>query len=462
VAREPRSAVPNARAFDKDCHLHDLDLWGGLECTVNRVGDSVFDQIAMSGHEQRINDLDRVAALGLRKLRYPAIWERIERHGVCDWTWQDVRMDRLAGLGIDPVLHLLHHGSGPFGVSLLDRDFPERFARFARQVAERYPWVTSFVPINEPVTTARFSTLYGLWYPHLRDTNAFFRAAWNQTRAIRLGMRAIRNVTPNATCILTDDYGRVHSTLRLRHQADFDNTRRWIALDLLFGRVTPDHPLWPHLRHAGIATRALLEMTADPLENAVIGIDYYLTSERFLDHRLEPYPLWSHGGNGSDTYADIEAVRVRAEGIDGVESLLTEVWQRYGRPVAVTEAFLGAPRHDQVRWMQTIWDASLAAREAGAPVQSVTSWSLLGSYEWDSLVTRRNGTYEPGACDLSAPGHPETDLAAWIRATVASQPQPVSLPGWWETDTRFLYPPVVTSDPPNTAPDPRYRFISAR
>jgi len=407
----------------------------------------------MSGHDERIDDLDRIAALGLRTLRYPAIWERIERNGVCDWTWQDKRIDCLARLGIDPVLHLLHHGSGPFGVSLLNRDLPERFARFAGQVAERYPWLTSFVPINEPVTTARFSTLYGLWYPHLRDTNAFFRAVWNQCRAIQLGMRAIRNVTPNASCILTDDYGRVHSTPRLRDQADFDNTRRWIALDLLFGRVTPDHDLWPYLRRAGISTRSLLEMAAEPLPNVVIGIDYYLTSERFLDHRLARYPVWSHGGNGRGPYADVEAVRVRAEGIDGVGSLLIEAWQRYGRPVAVTEAFLGAPRHDQLRWMQAIWDAAWTARTAGVPVQSATTWSLLGSYEWDSLVTRRNGTYEPGAFDLAAPGHPETDLAAWIRATVAGQPSPMVVPGWWETDARLIYPPVSTSDSFRAAPE---------
>lgn len=461
AARERRSATPSFRALDKDSPLNDLDLWGGIECTVNRVGDTVFDQLAMSGHDERIDDPDRIAALGIRTVRYPANWERIAPKGVCEWRWQDARMERLAALGIEPVLHLLHHGSGPSGTSLIDPEFPDQFARFAGEVAGRYPWVSRFVPINEPVTTARFSTLYGLWYPHLRDISAFFRAVWIQCRAIRLGMRAIRRVTPEAVCFLTDDYGRTHSTPRLRYQAEFENARRWIALDLLFGRVTPHHPLWSHLRHAGLATRALLEMTADPLENAVIGIDYYLTSERFLDHRLERYPPWSHGGNGRDTYADVEAVRVRAEGIDGVGSLLTEAWQRYGRPVAVTEAFLGAPRPDQVRWMQTIWDAALIARAAGAPVQSVTTWSLLGSYEWDSLVTRRNGTYEPGAFDLDAPGHPETDLAAWIRATVAGDPQPVRHPGWWETDTRFLYPPAFTSDPSQTTPAQGYHLLPA-
>jgi dTDP-4-dehydrorhamnose reductase len=463
---DPLSAISDMQGTTgglmKGYPLNHIDLWGGIECTINRVGDTFFDQLVMSGHDERIDDLGRIANLGLRTLRYPANWERIERNGVCDWNWQDARMERLAALGIEPVLHLLHHGSGPLETSPLDSDFPERFARFAGQVAERYPWVTSFVPINEPVTTARFSTLYGFWYPHLRDTNAFFRAVWNQCRAIQLGMQAIRRVTPGAICILTDDYGRTHSTPSLRYQADFDNTRRWIALDLLFGRVTPEHPLWPFLRHAGISTRSLLEMVASPLEHTVVGVDYYLTSERFLDHRLARYPAWTHGGNGRDAYADIEAVRVRAEGIDGVGCLLTELWQRYRRPIAVTEAFLGAPTNDQIRWLQTISDAAHAALIRGVPVQSITCWSLLGSYEWDSLVTRRSGTYEPGAFDLATPDRSETSIATWIRATASGHAPPATSPGWWETGGRLLYQPVTTDDAARTSLDRRYDFVTSR
>jgi dTDP-4-dehydrorhamnose reductase len=420
----------------------EIELWGGVECTVNRIGDATFDQTLLSGHQERISDLDRIASLGIRTLRYPAIWERIERNGVCDWEWQDARIGRLQKLGIDPVLTLLHHGSGPMETDLLDPTLPERLAQFAGRVAQRYSWVTWFTPVNEPVTTARFSALYGHWYPHLQDAGAFFRAVWHECRAIQLSMRAIRQQTPNAVCLLTDDYGRTSSTPLLWYQADFENMRRWIGLDLLFGQVTREHPLWTSLIDAGISPRSLQEMAADPLENAVIGIDYYLTSERFLDHRRERYSAWTHGGNGRDLYADVEAVRVLVEGIDGVDDLLAEIWRRYQRPVAITEAFLGAPRHDQVRWLEMLWNGAHAARANGVPVQAVVCWALLGSCEWDSLVTHQRGTYEPGAFDLSKPDLPETDLAAWIRMTIAgAQPLPAA-PGWWETDARLIYPPV--------------------
>ena len=42
----------------------------------------------------------------------------------------------------------------------------------------------------------------------------------------------------------------------------------------------------------------------------IIGINHYVTSERFLDERLDRYPPHTHGGNDRHRYADVEAVRV--------------------------------------------------------------------------------------------------------------------------------------------------------
>ena len=46
--------------------MEELELWGGHECTVNRVGPDYFDQTVLSGHQGRIDDLDRFAELGLK------------------------------------------------------------------------------------------------------------------------------------------------------------------------------------------------------------------------------------------------------------------------------------------------------------------------------------------------------------------------------------------------------------
>src|SRR4051812_26261986 len=145
-----------------------LELWAGVECTVNRVGDRFVDQTQLSGHQGRPEDLERFAGLGVTALRYPVLWERVAPAGLerASWSWTDERLGLLRGCGLRPIITLLHHGSGPRSTNLLDPAFATGLARFARAVAERYPGVLDWTPVNEPLTTARFSALYGHWYPH--------------------------------------------------------------------------------------------------------------------------------------------------------------------------------------------------------------------------------------------------------------------------------------------------------
>src|SRR3954466_5901383 len=148
-----------------------IQLWGGIECTINRVGDRFVDQLERCGHYTRDGDLEAIAALGIKALRFPVLWERVAPDGIAraDWRGADCALGRLRDLGVEPIVGLVHHGSGPSGTHLLDPRFPQRLAEYAGAFAERYPWVRRYTPINEPLTTARFAGLYGHWYPHGRD-----------------------------------------------------------------------------------------------------------------------------------------------------------------------------------------------------------------------------------------------------------------------------------------------------
>ena len=64
-----------------------------------------------------------------------------------------------------------------------------------------------------------------------------------------------------------------------------------------------------------------------------MGVNHYMTSERFLDHRVERYPEHARGGNGRSAYADVEAVRVLANGVAGPRALLDQAWNRYRLPL---------------------------------------------------------------------------------------------------------------------------------
>jgi len=424
-----------------------LELWAGVECTVNRVGDEYFDQLERNGHAHRPNDLDSFADLGVRAMRYPVLWERTAPDGLehADWSWADERLGRIRELGIRPIIGLVHHGSGPRHTSLVAPTFAEELALFAQAVAERYPWVTDYTPVNEPLTTARFSGLYGHWYPHGRDGQTFARALLTQCRAIVLSMRAIRKVNPTAQLVQTEDLGKVYSTALLGYQAEFENERRWLSFDLLCGRVNRDHPMWGHLCSLGVGEAELDLFLNEPCPPDIIGINHYVTSDRFLDQRLERYPTFSHGGNGRHKYADVEAVRVCAEGSAGARTLITEASDRYGGAIAVTEVHLGSTREEQLRWLKEVWDAAILLRSEGIDVRAVTAWSLLGAYDWNSLVTRADGYYEPGVFDLRAPQPRPTALAQMLRNLAAGREHnhPVlDAPGWWRRPNRLLYPPV--------------------
>lgn len=426
-----------------------IEVWGGPECTLNRVGDDYFDQVARTGHDGRIDDLDRFASLGLRAIRYPVLWERVAPATLNEphWEWTDARLARIRELGMRPIAGLLHHGSGPRYTSLLDPLFPELLASYAGMVAARYPFLEDYTPVNEPLTTARFSSLYGVWYPHHRHTASFVRALLNQVWGTVLAMREIRKVNPRARLIQTEDGGRCFGTAVTRQQVEFENHRRWLTWDLLAGKVTPRHPLWKFLLKHGASRDELARLEIAPAPPAVIGVNYYVTSDRFLDHELALYPVRLRGGNGKVAYADVEAVRRRAKGITGHHALLNEAWRRYGIPVAITEVHLACTREEQLRWLDEAWLGARAAEMDGAQVAAITPWALLGSYDWDSLVTKPRGHYESGVFDVRSAQPRPTALAPLIRQMASGTRISADLAGdgWWRRQDRLMHAARVTA-----------------
>ncbi|WP_220149792.1 family 1 glycosylhydrolase [Sphingomonas aracearum] len=417
-----------------------LELWGGHECTVNRVHDAWFDQTIRTGHEDRIEDLELFAGIGITTLRYPALWERIspDRPELRDFAWTDARLAEIRRLKMQPVVTLCHHGSGPHYTSLLDDNFAAGLARHASAVAARYPWVEEYTPVNEPLTTARFSALYGFWYPHQRDERAFWHALLNEIDATRLAMGAIRRVNPAARLIQTDDLGFCHATPPLQAEADSQNERRWMGWDLLCGTVVPGHPLWTRLAQFGLGDR-LHRIADDPCPPDLIGINHYLSSERLLDHRVD-----RHGGRGyadrgvhdcgGVSLVDVDAAHHAPDRAIGLSGLLEQAWDRYRLPIAVTECHNGSTRDEQVRWFVDVWDTAEALRRRGIDVRAVTAWSLLGSYDWNRMVMNPTGHYEPGVFDVRG-GTPRPTFLATVLKDLAAGRRPSGpafhVRGWW-------------------------------
>ena len=419
-----------------------IELWGGLECTVNRVQGTFFDQHTWSGHRPRVReDLELIASLGIRTLRTALHWEYFTATN--SWAFFDRTLAEMQRLGLEPIAGLVHHGSGPPGTDLLDPLFPQKLAAYASTVAGRYPQILRYTPVNEPNTTGRFACLYGHWYPHKRSLSDYLHALLNEVKATVLAMQAIRVHQPLAELVYTEDGGGIFSTPEMDAFRVAREHRRWLGTDLLCGRVDRAHPLHDVLLEHGFSAEEIAWFAQNPCPPAVIGLNYYLTSDRFLDHRVSLYPAGFRGGDsGSEPLVDIEALRVRPEGIVGVGAVLRDAWDRYGIPVAVTEVHLGGGTDDQIRWLAEIWNEAQAARADGVDVRAVTIWALMGSWNWSTLCTRDAGSYEPGVFALVDDKPQRTDLSRFVAELAAGTlPRHPALKeqGWWRHADRIEY-----------------------
>ncbi len=436
-----------------------MEVWGGIECSINRVEDHYFDQLSYHDQYNRKDYLGKICELGVTKLRYPVLWEKNQPDTSQPIKWAvEENLTFLKNRNVGIIAGLIHHGSGPMDCTIGSTDFPEKLAIYARAVATKFPWIDHYTPINEPLTTARFCGLYGLWYPHGSDSLYFLKILLNECKASILAMQAIREVNPAAKFVLTEDLGYIHSTTPLGEQAQFENYRRWLSIDLLCAKVDTGHPLWQYMLDVGISAQELSFFTKHPTPPDILGFNYYITSERFLDEDLATYPLHTHGGNGRQHYADIEAVRTPLTQLMGLKKLIRQAWERYRLPMAITEAHLHCGREDQLRWLDYIWQSAAQLKREGIDMKAVTAWSILGSHGWDKLLTSAKGNYESGAFDISSGIARPTAVSKLI--THISKGQPYRHPvmdgkGWWNAEKRLIYPKsasIVSISCPQSAP----------
>jgi dTDP-4-dehydrorhamnose reductase len=427
---------------DKKLLNFNLELWGGIECTINRIENTYHDQLQFSRHYTREGDIDKIAELGIKTMRYPILWERHQPGSdeKIDWSWTENQLKKFQQNGITPIAGLVHHGSGPVYTDLLSENFATGLAEYASRVAEKFPWIKYYTPVNEPLTTARFSGLYGLWYPHHTNDISFAKMLINQLKATVLSMQAIRKINPEAKLVQTEDLGKTYSTPYLKFQANFENERRWLTFDMLCGKLTPDYAMWKYFSRLGIPDETLQFFLDNPCPPDIMGFNHYITSERFLDEDIDKYPSHTHGGNELIFYADVEAVRVKHDYPCGLKLLLKEAWERFHLPMAITEAQLNSHREEQLKWLNEIWNICSDLKNDGLNIKAVTVWSLLGAFGWNKLLTSSKMEYEPGVFDIRSGSLRPTALAEMIKlfSSNKSYISPIiNERGWWKRDARF-------------------------
>jgi dTDP-4-dehydrorhamnose reductase len=416
---------PTARGFE---------VWASPEPTIARVNATrIVDQLALTGHDRRDGDVARLASLGVDASRTPILWECSAPNDPTeiDLRWAARRLALLRNAGIEPIVTLLHHGSGPRYTDLLDPAFPDLFADYAEVVARAFPWIRRWTPINEPLTTARFSTLYGVWFPNLRDDHAFGRAMLHQTLAQQSAMARIRSVIPDAEFVLTEDLQRFTAgDPGVQAYVAFLRERTFLSVELVAGRVGASHPLSRFLiEHCGLLASELCAMEARATPPDLVAFNHYPHSERFLFTAPD------------GTVGDVPAVYVAGEAPPRVAPLLWAAAERLGVPLALGEVHVRGTGRERVRWLAQHVDDVKALRRAGIDLRGVGVWAAFGMTDWHSLLREDAGVVEDGVFTFAgAEGEPQSTAltAAVVELVRTGNIGGAAIRGWWERDDRFL------------------------
>jgi dTDP-4-dehydrorhamnose reductase len=411
-----------------------IEIWASPEPTVARIDRlRSRDQLRETGHESRDGDVDLIAGLGVRATRYPVLWEKVAPHDPesRDYGWAERRLRALADRGVEPIVTLLHHGSGPAYTSLVDPAFPALFAEYAAATARRFPWVKRWTPINEPLTTARFSTLYAAWYPNrFFDDAAFGRAIVNEALAIAYASERIRDVVPDARFLLTEDLQSFTAADEgVEAYVAHKRERMYLSCELLQGRIVEGHPMHDYLvARSGIEPAELARLARRPQPPDVMGWNYYPNSERWIE---------SDGDGGHRNHGVVDLAPERLSMLP----LLQRAHERLGIPFALSEVHVLGNERERARWMLHRFDDALAARDAGVPVVAFGAWAAFGMVDWVSLLRRNEAVCEDGVFTCAGPrGIPQRTLVADVVTELAAGRVPLAPPelAWWERDRRAV------------------------
>lgn len=348
-------------------------LMAGYECSSHRRNDGRrLDLLESTGHARWVEqDYRLLAPLGIRCVRDGLRWHLIERQpGRYDWSTFLPMLHAAQACNLRVIWDLCHYGY-PDDIDIWRPEFVERFARFAASVAQLMHDEGVKTPFYSPINEISFWSWAGgdeaYFNPCTRNRGEELKQ--QLVRASIAAIEAIRAVTTHARFVQCDPLinviSRTHRVDEIEaaeayRQSQFD------AWDLLAGRR------WP-----GLGGR---EEYLD-----IIGPNFYPQNQWYLD-----------GG----TKVELGDPRYRP-----LVGMLTELHQRYGRPILLAET--GGEFTTRVPWLRYIADQVELALQRGIPMQGVCWYPILDYPGWNDDRYCATGAF--GYADnqgTRAPYHP--------------------------------------------------------
>jgi beta-glucosidase/6-phospho-beta-glucosidase/beta-galactosidase len=309
-------------------------------------------------------------------------------------------------LQIMPIMDLCHFGLPSWLGNFQNPEFPQRFAGYAAAFAGRYPWVNLFTPINEMYVTARMSALDGVWNEQLRSEAGFATAVRHLAKANLLASEAILRQRPDAIFINSESgefFQPCCPDEAIVRTADFENQRRFIALDLAYG-VPPGDEVREYLFDHGMSDEEYQDFIQRGRRIAgrcVLGVDYYEWNEKLINSDGRPQALGE---------------------LFGWYVITKQYYDRYRRPLMHTETNCqDAKRAPDWLWRQ--WHNVQLMRHSGVSVIGFTWYSLIDQVDWNVGLGRSEGNVNPvGLFDLNRDPRPVAESYRRLIEMFGSEP----------------------------------------
>lgn len=297
-------------------------------------------------------DFDLIKRLNFNSLRFGIEWSRIEP-SQGEWDEKEIEHYRgyikaLKARGIEPVLNIWHWTHPVWFEDLgafKNKANLKHFGRFVEKLMDEYGSDLNYiVTINEPNVYVSFSYLKGEWPPAEKSLLNTARVYRNLARAHKQAYKIIKAKKASTQVGVASQLANIQAK------------RPHNFMDQFVTKVMRYVWNWWFV--------SSINKYQD-----FVGFNYYFTDYYKVFRVKNPsVPLSDLGW-----YMEPE----------GLYPILVRVWERYKKPIIITENGL-ADRNDQYRqwWIEETIVAMERALSEGVDLRGYFHWSLLDNFEW--------------------------------------------------------------------------------
>ncbi|MBV9296009.1 MAG: hypothetical protein JO145_10590, partial [Acidobacteriaceae bacterium] len=335
-------------------------LQAGFECSSQKLRSGKrLDLLRATQHDSfAVADYRRLHRFGISTIRTAARWHLIEQApDEYDFESLTILLEAASETGSEIILDLLHFG-WPDHIDIFDSSFVTKFGRFVRaltRVVKRWrDTCTMFAPVNEISFLSWAGGDAGAINPHEQGRDhelkrILVRAATTASEILLNELDRIRLVSPEPVIHIVGnpDLPGDDAEAELYRAAQFQ------AWDMLCGRMAP-------------------ELGGRPEYLDIIGTNFYERNE------------WVHNTRSALSRTD---ARYRP-----FHKILSEVWQRYQRPLFVSET--GTENDSRADWFNYICDEVITAHSLGIPVHGICLYPIVNHPGWEDDRYCCNGLFD--------------------------------------------------------------------